>query len=71
MVQDMRFLKVFVVAVILHMLWNSPFYLPFYGKFAILGIAAWIVILGLIQEGLKELRDEKESTIGREAKLTN
>lgn len=61
MVKDMRFLKVFIVAVVLHMLWNAPFNLPFYGKFVILGAAAWIVILGLIQEGLKELRTEKAS----------
>lgn len=59
MLKDMRFLKVFVVAVVLHMLWNCPLALPFYGKHAILGVAAWIVILGLIQEGLKELRAEQ------------
>jgi len=61
MIQDMRFLKVFITAVILHMLWNSPIHLPFYGKYVILGVAAWLVILGLIQEGLKELRAEKSS----------
>ncbi len=59
MLKDVRFLKVFAVAVVLHMLWNSPLHLPFYGKYAILGVAAWIIILGLIQEGLKELRQEK------------
>ena len=42
------------------MLWNSPIDIPFYGKYIILGIVAWIVVLGLIQEGLKELRTEKE-----------
>jgi RsiW-degrading membrane proteinase PrsW (M82 family) len=62
MLKDVRFLKVFAVAVVLHMLWNSPLHLPFYGKYAILGVAAWIIILGLIQEGLKELRQEKSGS---------
>ena len=59
MVKDARFLKIFGIAVVLHMLWNSTLYLPFYGKYAILGVAAWVVILALIQDGLKELREEK------------
>jgi protease PrsW len=59
MVTDRRFVRVFVTAVVLHMLWNSPLHLPFYGKYLILGAVAWIVILGLVQEGLKELREEK------------
>jgi RsiW-degrading membrane proteinase PrsW (M82 family) len=59
MLKDRRLWRVFALAVILHMLWNSPISLPFYGKFAILGVAAWIVIFGLIQEGLEELRAEK------------
>ena len=63
MLKDMRFLKVFGLAVVLHMLWNTPYNLPFYGKYAILGVAAWIVILGLIQEGLKELRAEKAAAL--------
>ena len=60
MLQDGRFLKLFTLPVVLHMLWNSPIDIPFYGKYIILGIVAWIVVLGLIQEGLKELRTEKE-----------
>jgi len=59
MVNDPRFVKVFFTAVVLHMIWNSPFELPYYGKYAILGVAAWVVIFGLIQEGLRELREEK------------
>ena len=62
MLKDVRFLKIFGIAVVLHMLWNSPLNLPFYGKYALLGVAAWIVILALIQDGLKELREEKAKT---------
>ena len=63
MVKDERFLKVFGFAVVLHMLWNTPWSFPFYSKFVILGVAAWVVILALIQDGLKELRDEKAKAI--------
>lgn len=66
MVKDMRFLKIFGLAVVLHMLWNTPWSLPFYSKYAILGVAAWVVIFALIQDGLKELRDEKASATASE-----
>ncbi len=63
MVKDLRFLRIFIIAVVLHMVWNSPLQLPFYGKYAILGVVAWIVILALIQDGLKELREEKLAAV--------
>jgi RsiW-degrading membrane proteinase PrsW (M82 family) len=63
MVQDKRFLKVFGFAIVLHMLWNTPWNFPFYSKFVILGTAAWVLIFALIQDGLKELRDEKAKAI--------
>jgi len=59
MVRDARFLRIFGIVVILHMLWNSPLHIPFYGKYLFLGAIAWVVIFALIQDGLKELRDEK------------
>jgi protease PrsW len=59
MIQDARFLRVFGIAVFLHMLWNSPIELPLYGKYVGLGFVAWVVILALIQDGLKQLRVEK------------
>jgi RsiW-degrading membrane proteinase PrsW (M82 family) len=63
MVKDERFLKVFGFAVVLHMLWNTSWNFPFYSKFVILGVAAWVLIFALIQDGLKELRDEKAKAI--------
>jgi len=63
MVKDVRFLRVLIAAVVLHMLWNTNIYLPFYGKFVILGIVAWVIVLGLLQEGLKQLRAEKSLAI--------
>jgi protease PrsW len=60
MVTDPRFLRIFCIAVVLHMIWNSPISLPFYAKNVALGVIAWIIIFALIQDGLKELREEKE-----------
>ena len=66
MVKDPRFLRVFGFAVVLHMVWNSPLELPFYGKYLALGFVSWIIILSLIQDGLKQLRDEKLTAMSTE-----
>jgi len=58
MLGDMRFLRVLFAAVLLHTVWNSGIVLPFYGKYIILGVFAWVIIFGLLQEGLKQLRAE-------------
>lgn len=59
MLLDGRFWHLAIVPVILHMLWNADFSLPYHLKNIGLGLVAWIIILALIQEGLKELRLEK------------
>ncbi|MHB8816624.1 MAG: hypothetical protein ACYDAE_25640 [Steroidobacteraceae bacterium] len=41
------------------MIWNSPWNLPFEGKDLLLGVVAWIIVLGLVQEGLEELQAAK------------
>jgi RsiW-degrading membrane proteinase PrsW (M82 family) len=58
-----RFLRVFGLAVGMHMIWNSPLQLPAYGKFVILGAAAWLLVLGFIQAGLKEIRQAQEIAV--------
>jgi len=63
MVKDGRFWHLALVSVVLHMIWNADFELPFLSQYLILGFVAWMVVLALIQEGLKELRAEKESMI--------
>jgi len=60
MVKDSRFVRVFVIAVVLHMLWNIPVDPPFYLKYVVLGVVAWIVIFAQIQDGLKQLREEQQ-----------
>lgn len=57
MLVDPKFLRVFVFCVVMHMIWNtSAIRLPFYGKFVALGAVAWLLILGFIQDGLKQIR---------------
>lgn len=56
MLRDPRFTRVFAAAVLLHMIWDSPLELPFDGLYVVLGAVAWIIVLGLVQEGLEELR---------------
>ncbi|MGH7230748.1 MAG: PrsW family intramembrane metalloprotease, partial [Nitrospiraceae bacterium] len=59
MLQDPRFLRILGLAMALHMIWNSPLELPFYAKYIALGFTAWVVILGLIQDGLGQIRREQ------------
>lgn len=63
MFSDPRFTRIFFIAAIMHMIWNSPLYLPFHLKYLILGITAWIIIFGFIQEGLKQIKKEQISFI--------
>ncbi len=57
-----NFLRVFVIAVLLHMAWNSPW--PAILKFVGIGLIAWIIVLGFIQTGLKEIAMEKAGVEG-------
>jgi protease PrsW len=66
MVQNPKFLRVFFVAVTLHMVWNLPFSLPFYGKPFLLGLVAWFIVLSFIQDGLKQLALEKAAALSPE-----
>jgi len=59
MLLDSRFLRVLAIAIVLHMVWNSPLQIPFFGKYLILGLVAWVVVLALVGEGLHELHQGK------------
>ncbi len=66
MLTDPRFLRVLGMCVAMHMLWNSGLTFPvlgLYGKYFALGAAAWLLVLGMIQSGLRQIRDAQ----GREA----
>ncbi|MGD9850072.1 MAG: PrsW family glutamic-type intramembrane protease [Nitrospirales bacterium] len=60
MVKDPRFLRVLGIAMALHMIWNMPFTLPLYLKEISLGFIAWVVILGLIQDGLNQIHKAQQ-----------
>jgi RsiW-degrading membrane proteinase PrsW (M82 family) len=56
-----RFLKLFAVNVALHFVWNWPGELPLglngYLRCAVLGFIGWVVILSLVQSGLREMAE--------------
>lgn len=60
MLCDERFIRLLLVPVILHMIWNTPWQLPYFGKFIILGFVGWFVCLSLVQEGLHEIAEEQK-----------
>jgi RsiW-degrading membrane proteinase PrsW (M82 family) len=67
MLLDFRFLRIFGMAVLLHMIWNAPIYVPFLGRYLMVGVIGWIVVLGLTSEGLKQLEEEQKAALGAPA----
>jgi RsiW-degrading membrane proteinase PrsW (M82 family) len=70
MLADFRFLRIFIIIVGLHMAWNSPLTVPvvggmtgFLGFRLLLGIIGWIIILSLMQSGIKEVRTAKAAAV--------
>jgi hypothetical protein len=46
----------------MHMIWNSPLDLPLYAKEIALGAASWLLVLGMIQDGLKQVREAQAAS---------
>lgn len=67
MVKDPRFLRILGIAMTLHMIWNMPFSLPFFAKEVALGFVAWVVILGLIQEGLNQIHLAQQEYMSKQS----
>lgn len=63
MLKDFRFVRVFLFVVALHMIWNMEIGLPFYGEYLALGFLAWVAVFAYIQEGLKQLQEEKRKAL--------
>ena len=59
---DIRFLRIACIPVLLHLVWNTPWLIG-YGllRFLVLGVIAWAVALRLVQAGLHQIREEKNS----------
>lgn len=61
---DARFLRIAWIPIVLHMLWNGMFpglYSLGYSFFIILGVVAWIVVLLLVQAGIKQIQNDKKA----------
>ncbi len=58
--KDLRFWRIAVIPIVLHMLWNSDL-LGEYHNYVWLGtgIAAWFIALGLVQAGINQIKREK------------
>lgn len=56
MLRDARFLRVFGLAVGMHMVWDSPLNLPLHLKSITLGFVVWVALLSYIQTGLRQIR---------------
>lgn len=63
MLLDPRFLRVLGLCMLMHMVWNSPIELPFYSKDIALGFVAWVLVLGFIQDGLKQVREAQATEL--------
>lgn len=59
MLFDGGFLKTMVIPMLLHMAWDSPFTSPFDVHLIALGIVGWFVVFGLVQQGLRQIREEQ------------
>jgi len=70
MLSDSSFLKAFAIPVVLHMLWNSPIPSPLWSKHLALGLVGWFVLFGLVQQGLRQVRDEQRQAASRQLEQT-
>jgi RsiW-degrading membrane proteinase PrsW (M82 family) len=61
MLGDIHFLKAFAIPVALHAIWDAPWQLPFFGNDIITGIITWYVVFGLVQQGLRQVKDEQRA----------
>jgi RsiW-degrading membrane proteinase PrsW (M82 family) len=60
MLFDTRFLKAFMIPVLLHAIWDAPLQLPFHGNQILTGLVTWYVIFGLVQQGLRQVKEEQK-----------
>ncbi len=61
MLLDVRFLRVFALAVALHAAWDSPFPSFYYLKYVALGVVGWMATFGFIQDGLNQIREAQSA----------
>lgn len=65
MLRAPAFLRIFIAMMLIHMVWNAPFYLMRLPlvidlKFLLLGILEWVICFRLVQAGLRQLNKARE-----------
>ena len=69
MVTDSRFLKAFAIPVIMHTLWDASILIPTISTFLNLclwigtGVTTWYVLFGLVQQGLRQVKEEQKANL--------
>ncbi len=61
MLFDSRFLKAFMIPVVLHMIWDAPWQLPFDGNYILSAVVSWYVVFGLVQQGLRQVQEDQRA----------
>ncbi len=61
MLFDTRFLKALMIPIVLHAVWDAPLQLPFQGNQIITGLITWYVVFGLVQQGLRQVKEEQKA----------
>lgn len=56
MLVDLRVLRVLIMVIALHAIWDFGVQLPFMLKYAALGVTAWVLVLGMVTAGLKQIK---------------
>lgn len=69
MLLDTRFLKAFAIPVVMHAIWDASWQLPFEGNQILTGLITWYVVFGLVQQGLRQVKEEQKSHL--ESTLVN
>ncbi|BDC50073.1 hypothetical protein F183_A23890 [Bryobacterales bacterium F-183] len=71
MLFDPKFLKAFMIPMVLHMIWNAQF-IPsrFWIKHLLLGVVGWYVVFGIVQQGLKQVRAAQLEQVKEELSKT-
>ena len=66
MLADQRFYRIFLLVVACHAIWDLNLfdsYLIAYVKYLCLGFVAWVLVLGYIQDGLKQIREAQKGAV--------
>jgi RsiW-degrading membrane proteinase PrsW (M82 family) len=71
MLTNPLFFKAFLIPMGLHMIWNFSYIpSPFWIKHIILGVIGWFIVFGIVQQGLKQVRQAQLEQVKEELSKT-